>query len=139
MSYRNVLIAVLLLSAAPCFGQVVLKLTNQGPLVFTDITINGRHAVMLVDTGSSLTIVRREFTKAHPVSSVAATNFASTSRIPLTDASIEIGNGQNYLMPIGVNDIKGFSGGDGILGSDFLRYFKRVEFDYKRGTLTLWN
>jgi hypothetical protein len=134
-----VLLAALFALPQHAYAQTVLPLTEDGKTVYATIRINAKQARMLVDTGSTFTILRPKFaTGAEVMTETTASSLDTKStKMPLVKARIELHQGHVWML-VGVFDVKASSFGDGILGSDFFREFKRIEIDYGSKTLTLW-
>ena len=139
---RKARLLLLLVLAAPVFAssahaQTVLPLVEKDNLLFTTVAINGHQVKLLLDTGASMTVMRSGVSHAPIFKTVPVDGLGSKNKMPVIGASIAL-DGESLMMEIGIFDSPGFHGCDGLLGSDFLHFFKRFEVDYKAKTLSLW-
>ena len=132
----------LLLPATPL--TVPFELDARYGSIFVTVTINGRPATLLVDTGAASTIIRPELAgvrvpldrsrfrgdvgfEARGVWQTVQFGLGKTWSTPLEVGAVDLTEAmQRYGRPI-----------DGLLGQDVLRRFRRVTFDYDTKKLLL--
>lgn len=113
-------------------------------LLLVELRLNGQPAVFMVDTGAKTSLIsERAYKKAPSWDGDRRLQDGHLSGLGGSGSSIfvarvRIGIGRvNYGVQVGVTDLpKYLDGADGILGSDVLRQFKRVDVDYKAREVT---
>jgi hypothetical protein len=118
-------LALLLLAPlAPAQGSTyTVPFHGVNGLILLDLRVNGKAASMLLDTGSNVTLLRRA-----PVNAVAVELGPSHA---VTVRALDLEKIKVHLAKRDMDRI------DGLLGQDFLRYFRAVRIDYKAQTVTL--
>lgn len=112
----------------PTPHKVPFTLRDGQPLL--TLTIGGKPMKMLLDTGSNITIVRKLIGAAGPALKLRSANGSSLAHnceIPVEGIRLNGLCGVSYLP-----DFE-----DGILGTDFLRHFRRVVLDFAHCELDL--
>lgn len=128
MSYRNILIAVLLLSAAPCFGQqtfsIPIHATPQGNALYIEATLNGHPAILLLDTGSTFSECDvRICGRAHKaIASLAFGQWSKAGHEVTTRDFAEVSKQTGVKV-------------DGILGLLTMNLFRKVTFNFESSML----
>lgn len=151
MQFGQIRLAALLLLAVPCLAQQTAK-TYRVPfhsaangVILLEAQVNGKPAVLLLDTGANLTIISQQAAGLPDVKLHAlAPNRTTGSNGDYVRSHVDLGLGERHFMdhPIIVMDMSDASKRlwtriDGLLGQDVLRQFSAVRIDYQHGVLEL--
>ena len=129
----------------------VLNMTIQQGVMFVSIKVNGKDAVMLVDTGATRTIIQPRvlgLTKQGLQSGQSGNGLiekeGSVRAQVMRQADLRIGERKFNRQTVVVLDLSGEEKAsglriDGLLGQDTLTQFHSVRINYKSKTLELGN
>jgi predicted aspartyl protease len=92
-------------------------------LILLDVNVNGKPAVMLLDTGANVTLLR------HAPANAVAVEIEPSRAVTVTALDLE-----KVKVHLAKRDMERI---DGLLGQDFLRYFSSVRIDYRTKTIEL--
>jgi len=115
-------------------------------LVLVKVEVNGRPAVLIVDTASNHTIISSELADVPPrtlesaVSTSKGSGFAGTGTFATATLKVESISWRNHrVVVMDTHDLSKSFGQkiDGLLGMDFFSEFKVVVVDLKNHKLTL--
>jgi hypothetical protein len=113
--------------------------------IFVTVTINGRPATLLVDTGAASTIVRPELAGVR-LPALDRSRFRGDVGFEARGVwqTVQFGLGKTWSTPLEVGAVDLTEAMqrygrrvDGLLGQDVLRRFRRVTFDYATKKLLL--
>jgi hypothetical protein len=125
--------------------EIPFETTGTESVMLLRASVNGKPALLILDTGSSRTILRPEL--ADPVSSALPGSGFSDSGPGLrangrwTRATIRIGarSWRRLVVAMNFDEVSRAFGTrvDGLVGQDLLREFERVTIDYRSGKILL--
>jgi hypothetical protein len=127
-------------------AEIPLRVTHVFGLMLVTVEINGKPAVLILDTGSNHTIVSSRFVDVAtpPLKDTVTTERGSglSGRGVFTRASLKVGQVLLLDHPVLAMDMKEMSKSfgeniDGLLGMDFLQEFERVVLDLRQHKLIL--
>jgi hypothetical protein len=126
---------------------IPIELTSRFSLVLVRLEVNGRPATLVVDTGSSHTILSTQFLQLQALDSDVGANPSKGSGLvgnaAWIKATVKVGNEvwrDHEFLAMGVlPDISNAVGQkiDGIMGEDILKEFAVVEIDFRHRRLIL--
>jgi hypothetical protein len=153
-----ILLVLLRLPASPQIGVastltsataegIPIELTHPFGLVLVRVEVNGGPATLVVDTGSSNTILSTQLVQVQGLASGAGASLSKGSgwvgRAAWIKATVKVGDAvwrdHKFLAMDDLPDISNAVGQrvDGILGEDVLKDFAVVEIDFKHRRLVL--
>jgi hypothetical protein len=126
---------------------IPIELTSRFSLVLVRLEVNGRPATLVVDTGSSHTILSTQFLQLKGLDSDVGANPSKGSGLvgnaawikATVKAGKEVWRDHEFLAMGVLPDISNAVGQkiDGIVGEDILKEFSVVEIDFKHRRLVL--
>lgn len=129
--------------AAPKTGSVPFRQVKS--MILVDAEVNGHHAVLLLDTGATYSVISSQLIGATVKLDALAPSrggAGSDGDAVSSNAKIVVGANLWFRQPVFVMNLDAVSKRlgvrvDGLLGQDLLRGFQTVTIDYKNHTLTL--
>ncbi|HIA02687.1 MAG TPA: TIGR02281 family clan AA aspartic protease, partial [Myxococcales bacterium] len=123
-------------------GEVVVPIRHQGNVMFVDVMINKKAAVLVLDTGASTVALSREFANRIGLDTskgsrgvvTTASGLARVTRVQLDSVAV----GSASLQKVGATVLNSMRLGnaDGLLGNSFLSHFD-VRVDSAKSRLIL--
>ncbi len=145
MTILTATILVFLLAQAPQPIEIPFELAPTQPVILVRAVVNGRPALLILDTGASQTILRSELLRERL--RLEASRFAHggpglTAHGRWSQATLQLGDRvwrNRQVVAMNFDEVTRTYGAaiDGLLGQDLLREFDRVTIDYRKGRVVL--
>ena len=120
-----------ILLTLPCLAQQTAKtyrvpFRSVSDLVLLDLKVNGKPAVLMLDTGANISLFRNATNASDILVEIQPDRWIAVTAVSMGELGI-----RHIKIAKSVGNI------DGILGQSFLRHFQAVRIDFKNHVLEL--